>query len=117
MHQQLIRSRLVSPIFIFSLTAILLAGCSLLSSASRSDKDDNLASQTGESTNGEQTKPPAACEEAGQQKTVLWDFRKQEGKPQHYSNTETNLVLKYLFGDKWDADLGISGRLSGSFTR
>ena len=55
---------------------------------------------------------------ANQNKNILWDFRKNEfTKPQEFSKAETNAVLKYLLGSGWDNDLGITNRISGSFTK
>lgn len=52
-----------------------------------------------------------------QKKEILWDFRKDESKTQNYSKAETNIVLKYLLGNQRNADLEITRRVSGSFTK
>lgn len=53
----------------------------------------------------------------GQKKEILWDFRKDEIKPQNYSKAETNIVLTYLLGNRRNADLKIARRVFGSFTK
>ncbi len=52
-----------------------------------------------------------------QKKEILWDFRKDETKPQNYSKAETNIVLTYLLGNRRNTDLKIARRVSGSFTK
>lgn len=52
-----------------------------------------------------------------QKKEMLWDFRKDEIKTQKYSKAETNIVLKYLLGNQRNADLEITRRVSGSFSK
>ena len=52
-----------------------------------------------------------------QKKEILWDFIKDEIKTQKYSKAETNIVLKYLLGNQRNADLEITRRVSGSFTK
>jgi hypothetical protein len=52
-----------------------------------------------------------------QQKQVLWDFRTETAKEQKFSKAETQVVMKYLFGDRWDPNLYISGRFNGSFSK
>lgn len=48
---------------------------------------------------------------------ILWDFRKDKSINQNYSKAETNIVSKYLLGNQRDAELEITRRVSGSFTK
>ncbi len=48
---------------------------------------------------------------------ILWDFRKDKSITQKYSKAETNIVLKYLLGNQSNAELEITRRFSGSFTK
>ena len=61
-----------------------------------------------------------------QKKEIVWDFRKDESllslgygqiEAHNYSKAETNIVLKYLLGDQRHAELEITRRFSGSFTK
>lgn len=54
---------------------------------------------------------------ANQTKVILWDFRKGENIGPSIPKAESRLVMKYLFGDKWDQELAVTGRVSGSFTK
>lgn len=60
----------------------------------------------------------AAVTASAQGKKVFWDFRKDDTSTvQKFPAAEENAVLKYLLGDSWDSELGISSRVSGSFTK
>ena len=89
--------------------AALISGCgSTAPSVSNQSADENKNMPT----------PEVAKQATGeQQKQVLWDFRTGEPKEQKFSKAETQVVMKYLFGDRWDPDLYISGRFNGSFTK
>ncbi len=51
---------------------------------------------------------------------ILWDFRDKssdDDKPQEFSKSENDVVMKYLFGNKQIKDFQITTRVTGSFTK
>jgi len=90
--------------------AVLVAGCGPGASTGSNGQATN-------ENNSIPTPDVAKQGSAEQQKQVLWDFRTGEPKEQKFSKAETQVVMKYVFGDKWDSDLYISSRFNGSFTK
>ena len=119
MNKRFIAVNLVGQLFICLLAGILLAGCSILSAGSKTSKNletnenEGLMQNQKVSANSQETKPTS-----NQQKEILWDFRKtKESKTLEFSKAETKTVFTFLFGNKWDNNLSISSRVSGSFTK
>jgi hypothetical protein len=49
---------------------------------------------------------------------ILWDYRDfKEIERQKFSENERQTFFNYLFGNKWDKNLKINNRFSGSFTK
>lgn len=105
-----------SCLALLMLFVLLLSGCIPRTASSNTGENGDLPASQG---NTNSNAGPGNSEQAtGEQNAeVLWDFRTDVEKDQKFSKAETQAVLKYLFGTKWDADLYISSRFSGSFTK
>lgn len=102
--------------FAVCLSAVLFTGCPSPSSNSTTVANAPVDNQqTPEKKNEQEVVSNSG---ASQNREVLWDFRKLDaGKPETFPKTETDAVLKYLLGEKWDPALEITSRVSGAFTK
>jgi hypothetical protein len=118
MKKKLSIVNLITRILTCLVVAGLLVACSNLKVDSKTNEKEN-STQEATSAKGEDAKSGSnSNSEEIQKKEILWDFRKTDnGKIPNFPKAETKAVFTFLFGDKWDNELAISSRFSGSFTK
>jgi len=109
-----------------NLAIILVFGIGPMTGCTASDKtaNDIISSAGGtkqiNSTNAanKQKDNKSAENKMASDSKILWDFRKDDfRKGETISKSETDAVVKYLFGEQANPKLRINSRVSGSFTK
>lgn len=107
--------------FLILTTALIFGGFAMTAcaSAEKAAQENNAASGIKQNTaaigHSAEKKPET---EKPVEKEVLRDFRKRDNaRPQTFSEAETRAVIKYLFGDSAASKIEIRNRLSGAFTK
>ncbi|HEY8563462.1 MAG TPA: hypothetical protein VIL74_23995 [Pyrinomonadaceae bacterium] len=116
MSKRFLGKKLVTPFSAFLLASGLFSGCTTPPSKNSAAIDNTRGN---DSTMTEKKAEPAAVNsDAGQNREVLWDFRKiDDAAPPTFPKAETDAVLKYLLGDARDPELEITSRVAGAFTK
>lgn len=97
-----------------SLISCASAGNAANERASGGGAADNKPSNTAQ----KQAENKPAEDKKAAEKIVLWDFRKSsDEKREAATEAEADIVLKYLLGETWDQELGITSKVSGAFTK
>ncbi len=110
---------------ICSAFGLLFAGCSTLIADLKTNQSGNQLPEQNVANEGKgENSKPVSPEKVVQKPVVLWDYKKTEdfedkveSRTPTISKAETKGIFTFLFGDKWDNDLTISSKVSGSFTK